>query len=183
MKLLTLDEVLQRSHQAGIDISLRTFRYYGVLGLIPEPSRLPNSPDGRVKYYPVDVVERLRHIRDWQTEGYSLKQIKQLVGQLDNGAVARNSEPPSLTPELPTLPKSERSSRMDSVPAPSDEQFESWSIQLQSLQTVPGSLENLAAGWLSSLLRQYQAGEQTAGEFLDRLEALEAFLVHCQTAI
>lgn len=76
--LLTLEDVLAGAEAASLDLSERTFRYYAVLGLLPRPVRRPSgSEDARVAWYPAAIMQRLLDIRSLQTQGYSLKQIKQ----------------------------------------------------------------------------------------------------------
>lgn len=90
MSLLSLEEVLQRSAQRGLEISERTFRYYVVLGLLPKPLKKVGE-DARVHFYPAAILDRLQEIRGLQEQGFSLKQIKKYV-----------EEPPP-PPELPLL--------------------------------------------------------------------------------
>lgn len=74
---LTAPEVIAAAAQRGLEISERTFRYYGVVGLLPRPLKRPHGDeDARVHYYPADIVDRLVRIRTLQAQGYSLKQIK-----------------------------------------------------------------------------------------------------------
>ena len=77
--LLTLEEILQEASRLELDLSERTFRYYGVMGLLPKPIRRPGSGDARVHYYAREVIlKRLSDIRQLQSQGYSLKQIKKI---------------------------------------------------------------------------------------------------------
>lgn len=78
MDLLTLEEVLARCEQQGLEVSERTFRYYAVLGLLPRPVKRPDG-DARVHYYEPHVLERLAEIRKLQADGHSLKQVKKLL--------------------------------------------------------------------------------------------------------
>jgi MerR family mercuric resistance operon transcriptional regulator len=54
-------------------------RYYERLGLLPRFQRTA----GGFRIYTSDVVERVRFIRQAQTIGLSLHEIRQLAGQLD----------------------------------------------------------------------------------------------------
>jgi DNA-binding transcriptional MerR regulator len=75
--LLTLEDVLREAQGIGLDLSERTFRYYSVMGLLPKPIKRPGgSGDARVHYYGQDIMQRLQDIRSLQSQGYSLKQIK-----------------------------------------------------------------------------------------------------------
>ncbi len=77
LRLLTMEEAVAVAASQGLEISQRTFRYYAVMGLLPPSSQSPSgTEDGRVNYYPPDVVDRLLTIRRLQAEGYSLKQIR-----------------------------------------------------------------------------------------------------------
>ena len=86
MKYLDLDEILERANQMGLKLTERTFRYYGVLGLLPHPVK--GAEDARVRYYPETVLETLQTIRELQQEGYSLKQIKRQLEHLEAGPEA-----------------------------------------------------------------------------------------------
>lgn len=89
MDLLTLEEVLQRCEQQGLEVSERTFRYYSVLGLLPRPTKRPTG-DARIHYYEPEVLERLAQIRNLQAEGHSLKQVKKLLEvSLDRPSLVR----------------------------------------------------------------------------------------------
>ena len=52
-----------------------TVRYYERLGLVPRPART----DGGFRVYPSDTIERLRFIKQAQTLGLGLKEIRELL--------------------------------------------------------------------------------------------------------
>lgn len=91
-KLLTLYDVLAESRALGLELSERTFRYYAVIGLVP-PSikRASGEEDARVRYYPHEVVQRLLDIRELQSQGYTLRQIKAWFAMRDDTLHAMRS--------------------------------------------------------------------------------------------
>lgn len=64
------------------DVSSRTIRYYGELGLISADSRGP----GRRRHYGPDALERLRFITRLKKLGLSLGEIAELNQSFDAGA-------------------------------------------------------------------------------------------------
>lgn len=98
--LLSLEDVLARAREAGLDLSERTFRYYAVLGLLPRPTRRPSgAQDARIAWYPMSTVQRLLDIRALQGQGCSLKQIRRVLGGTDD-APATSSTPGSPRAEI-----------------------------------------------------------------------------------
>ena len=59
---------------AGINVE--TIRYYQRIGLIPEPQK----PQGGHRRYPPAVLERIAFIRRAQQLGFSLEEVKKLLG-------------------------------------------------------------------------------------------------------
>lgn len=101
--LLTIGETLQAAAAQGLDLTERTFRYYGVMGLLPAPLKRPSGQeDARVRYYPGTVIDRLLEIRDLQAQGWSLKQIKTWF---ERGA--EKNRVPDSPPSAPALPPRE----------------------------------------------------------------------------
>lgn len=70
MKELTIGQVGMES-----GVHKETIRYYQSLGLVAEP----HKPQGSVRRYGPDTVERLRFIRRAQQLGFSLDEVKQLL--------------------------------------------------------------------------------------------------------
>jgi len=58
----------------------QTIRYYEKQGLLPKPARMSNGYRG----YAPDVVDRLHFIRRAKSFGFSLKEIRDLLGILDD---------------------------------------------------------------------------------------------------
>ena len=71
MERLTTSEVAK---QGGVN--LETVRYYERRGLIPKP---PRTPTGYRAFAP-EAVRRLRFIRHAQALGFSLEEIRELLG-------------------------------------------------------------------------------------------------------
>jgi MerR family mercuric resistance operon transcriptional regulator len=61
------------AEEAGIHFE--TIRYYQRLGLMPTPTK----PQGSVRRYAIDAVERLRFIKRAQSLGFSLDEVKLLL--------------------------------------------------------------------------------------------------------
>jgi MerR family mercuric resistance operon transcriptional regulator len=62
---------------AGVHVE--TIRYYQRIGLIPEPQK----PQGGHRRYPASVMERITFIRRAQQLGFSLEEVKRLLGYAD----------------------------------------------------------------------------------------------------
>jgi MerR family mercuric resistance operon transcriptional regulator len=60
-------------------VGVETIRFYQRRGLLPTPTR-----DGGIRRYGSDDVRRLKFIREAQTAGFTLEQIKELLA-LDSG--------------------------------------------------------------------------------------------------
>ena len=63
-------------------VGARTIRYYESFGLLPEPERTPSG----YRDYDAAAAERLRFVRDAQTTGLSLAEIKSVLELKDVGA-------------------------------------------------------------------------------------------------
>jgi Hg(II)-responsive transcriptional regulator len=61
------------------DVGVETIRYYQDRQLLPVP-----PSDGAFRYYPPDLVERIRFIKRAQELGFSLEEIRELL-QLEDG--------------------------------------------------------------------------------------------------
>ena len=66
------------------DVGVETIRYYQERQLLPVP---PSS--GAFRYYPVNLIERIRFIKQAQELGFSLEEIGELL-QLEDGADRRS---------------------------------------------------------------------------------------------
>ena len=64
----------QLAETAGIHVE--TIRYYQRMGLVPRPARVR----GAVRRYDHDAAERLRFIKRAQALGFSLEEVKLLLG-------------------------------------------------------------------------------------------------------
>lgn len=64
------------------DCKVETIRYYEQIGLMPEP---PRSAGGH-RVYSGRHLKRLRSIRRCRSLGFTLDQIRELLGLLDGGA-------------------------------------------------------------------------------------------------
>jgi MerR family mercuric resistance operon transcriptional regulator len=62
---------------AGVHVE--TIRYYQRIGLIPEPQK----PQGGHRRYPPSATERITFIRRAQQLGFSLEEVKKLLGYAD----------------------------------------------------------------------------------------------------
>ncbi len=60
-------------------VGVETIRYYQLRGLLPVPSAV-----GAFRYYPVQLVERIRFIKRAQELGFSLDEITELL-RLEDG--------------------------------------------------------------------------------------------------
>jgi len=69
---LTISKV---AHQAGVGVE--TIRFYHRKGLIKQPAK-PAS--GGFRVYPLETVQRIRFIRQAQELGFSLREVKDLLG-------------------------------------------------------------------------------------------------------
>ncbi len=58
------------------NVNVETIRYYERRRLLPEPMRTPAG----YRIYPVDAVRRLHFVKRAQELGFSLKEIKDLLG-------------------------------------------------------------------------------------------------------
>jgi MerR family copper efflux transcriptional regulator len=62
-------------------VSMATIRYYEDSGILPLPARIANG----YRVYSEDYVVKIRFIKDAQSLGYSLKQIKEIFHDLNQG--------------------------------------------------------------------------------------------------
>jgi MerR family mercuric resistance operon transcriptional regulator len=67
---------LARAAEVGVE----TIRYYQDRQLLPVP-----TSDGAFRYYPLNLVERIRFIKRAQELGFSLEEVRELL-QLEDGA-------------------------------------------------------------------------------------------------
>ena len=130
--LLTLEDVLREASTVGLELTERTFRYYTVLGLFPRPVKRPTA-DGRVHFYPPEILDRLREIKRLQTEGFSLKQIKARFG-----GPAPQPPPPEPPPREGALPLAARLrhltlARLTEGESPDPQELERYRQSLQGL--------------------------------------------------
>ena len=65
-------------------VGVETIRYYQVRGLLPVPSAV-----GAFRYYPVELIARIRFIKRAQELGFSLDEITELL-RLEDGANRRS---------------------------------------------------------------------------------------------
>ncbi|MFI6539982.1 heavy metal-responsive transcriptional regulator [Nonomuraea sp. NPDC050547] len=66
---------------AEAGVSTKTIRFYEQAGLLPEPPRT----SGGYRDYPAAAIDRLAFIRDAQTAGLSLAQIREVLNIRDAG--------------------------------------------------------------------------------------------------
>jgi MerR family mercuric resistance operon transcriptional regulator len=71
---------------AGVNVE--TVRYYQRLGILPEPPR----PRGTIRRYPDDALRRLHFIKRAQRLGFSLDEVKILLGLSDGRHCAETRE-------------------------------------------------------------------------------------------
>ena len=71
---------MERATSQGVELNPRTLAYYVSIGLVAPPVRAPFSgADGRVRYYSVDALGRLRRIQSLKEQGFSLTQILKVL--------------------------------------------------------------------------------------------------------
>lgn len=68
-------------------VPVDTVRYYERLGLIPQPERLPSG----YRDYGEDDVRRLRFIRRGKALGFTLDEIRELIGLTASGTADRGA--------------------------------------------------------------------------------------------
>lgn len=61
---------------AGAGVGVETVRFYQRKGLVHEPPR----PPGGIRRYPADAAARIRFIRAAQKLGFSLAEVRELLG-------------------------------------------------------------------------------------------------------
>lgn len=62
------------------DVGIETIRYYQRRNLLP----IPDQQDSAFRYYPLDLIDRIRFIKRAQELGFSLDEISTLL-QLEDG--------------------------------------------------------------------------------------------------
>jgi len=72
------------ARQAGVNVE--TIRYYQRIGLVQEPVR----PQGGVRRYPPETVERIRFIKRAQELGFALEDVAELL-RLNDGVRCRDA--------------------------------------------------------------------------------------------
>lgn len=73
---LTLPDLVARAAAQGLDVPERTVRFYVSKGLLPAPVKAPfEGADGRVAWFPVEALRRLKRIGQLKAQGMSLEQI------------------------------------------------------------------------------------------------------------
>lgn len=78
---LTAEELLHELAQTGEEVDQRTLRFWTSRQLLPKPVKKPyRGADGRVGYYPREVLATIAKIRNLQAQGWKIKQI---AAQLD----------------------------------------------------------------------------------------------------
>jgi Hg(II)-responsive transcriptional regulator len=76
------DEVLTIGHLArAAEVNIETVRYYQTRKLLPVPSRGRSA----FRYYPIELVERIKFIKRAQLLGFSLDEIHELL-HLNDGS-------------------------------------------------------------------------------------------------
>lgn len=78
--IYTIDELAAETHAPS-----RTIRFYQSKGVLPAP-----VIKGRIAYYGVQHIERLKLIAELQDRGLSIKAIRDLVRELDKGRLDLN---------------------------------------------------------------------------------------------
>lgn len=74
---LTASELLSALNQVGIQLDLRTLRFWVAQGVLQPPVRKPfKNADGRVRYYPRETLALISQIQKLQAEGWKLRQIQ-----------------------------------------------------------------------------------------------------------
>lgn len=68
-------------------VSARTVRYYESIGLLPTSTRGENN----YRFYNQNLIERMNRIRDLQSLGFSLEDIKIIISFSDSDLKARCS--------------------------------------------------------------------------------------------
>lgn len=73
---LTLPDLVARAAAQGLDVPERTVRFYVTKGLLPAPVKAPfEGADGRVAWFPLEALRRLKRIGQLKAQGMSLEQI------------------------------------------------------------------------------------------------------------
>ena len=70
MEVLTTGQLAKK-----VDVNIETIRYYERKGLIPKPNR----KDSGYRQYPEEMIEQVLYIKHAKTQGFSLKEIKELL--------------------------------------------------------------------------------------------------------
>jgi hypothetical protein len=75
--LVTRQELARMARSEGLDVSVRTLRYWSEKGLIEKPIRIPGN--GMQGYYPVTTLEDLRRICALRRR--SIEEMKSILTQ------------------------------------------------------------------------------------------------------
>lgn len=148
---LTLPRVLKAAQELGLDLNQRTFLYYVKRGLLPGGQKNPyNGADGRVAYWPANILKRLRRIFQLKQQGLKLEQIRV---SLEGGG---KPLPPEVAPEdwrrevAYRYLKQQMNGSQSTPPAPSeDDSLLQWERQRQILALAPLIGEEPATHWTS----------------------------------
>lgn len=74
--------MVTRARELGLDVSVRTVKFYTTRGLLPKPVKNPfPGADGRARYYPADALRKLRKILQMKNQGFKLEQIRKMLQQ------------------------------------------------------------------------------------------------------
>jgi hypothetical protein len=94
--LLTLDQILRRLKDKGVDFAPRTFWKYVDLGLLPEGRKLPGQ--GNLFFFPSDTPERIAQLSSLNKDlGFPLSLLQRTLRYL-------LTDEPWTTPALPHPP-------------------------------------------------------------------------------
>ena len=107
---LTQEELLQDLGRNGIELPERTFRFWVAQGVLDAPVKKPyRGADGRVGFYPRQVLELIPQVLQLQEEGWKLRQIRQRLSE-SRGVESRPAEPPK---QVPAPSSSEQSDSLE----------------------------------------------------------------------
>lgn len=90
---LTAPQLVQAARARGIQITARTLRLYGSMGLIPRPLVRPGAAGGRTGYYRPEVLDLLAAIERLKGSGQSLEQVKEFLDRLNEIARGAGRDP------------------------------------------------------------------------------------------
>lgn len=79
---LTQDELLKELEGRGIDLPERTFRFWVAKNVLDGPVKKPyRGADGRVGFYPREILKLIPEVLRLQEEGWKLRQIRQRLSE------------------------------------------------------------------------------------------------------